>query len=120
MSSTLSMFGHIDDVFKSVPATRTVTGGSSVDGIWVPGTPVTVDHIVNIQPVTQGREIDFLRNAGERIEDSRVIHLNDVNMQGVNQIGTWNFLGQSWKTVICDNRYWNDFCRLVVVRIDDQ
>lgn len=113
------MEGQIDDVFVSVPATRTVTGGTSVDGIWVPGAPVTSSYVVNIQPATD-REIDFVRNAGERITDVRRVYINAGNMQNVDQTGQWAFLNQQWKTVSCDNRYWRDYCKCLVVRIDDQ
>lgn len=119
MSSTLSMQGHIDPVFESVPATRTVTGGAWVDGIWTPGAGVTSNYTVNIQPVSM-RELDFLRQGGERIIDARKIYINDGNMQLIDQTGVWEFLGQRWKAVGVDNRYWNDYCKVFVSRIDDQ
>lgn len=116
---SLSMQGHIDPVFESVPATRTVNGGSRVNGIWVPGAPVVSPYTVNIQQASL-REIDFVRNAGERITDVRRVYINDGDMQAIDTTGTWNFLGQDWKTVSLDNRYWRDYCKVIVVRIDDQ
>lgn len=116
---SLNMEGHIDEVFVSVAASRTVTGGSFVDGIWVPGAPVTLPYIVNIQPASD-REVDFIRQGGERITDVRRIYINQGDMQLIDQTGTWAFLGQQWKTIKCDNRYWRNYCKVIVTRIDDQ
>ena len=120
MSSTLSMAGHVDDTFVSVPATRTVTsGGEWVEGIWAPGAPNTKPYTVNIQQASD-REVDFIRQGGERITDVRRIYINDGEMQLIDQTGVWTFLGQQWKAVKCDNRYWRDYCKVIVMRIDDQ
>lgn len=116
---SLSMQGHIDGVFQSVAASRTVTGGDFVDGIWVPGAPVTNPYVVNIQPATE-REVDFIRQGGERIVDARRIYINEGEMQLIDQTGTWEFLGQQWKAVKVDNRYWRNYCKVIVSRIDDQ
>jgi hypothetical protein len=116
---SLSMQGHIDGVFVSVPASRTVTGGAWVDGIWTPGVPVTSPYVVNIQPATD-REVDFIRQGGERIVDARRIYINEGEMQLIDQTGTWEFLGQQWKAVKVDNRYWRNYCKVIVSRIDDQ
>lgn len=116
---SLNMEGHIDEVFVSVPASRTTSAGSFVDGIWVPGLQVTLPYIVNIQPASD-REVDFIRQAGERITDVRRIYINQGEMQGIDQTGTWEFIGQQWKAAMCDNRYWRNYCKVVVVRIDDQ
>lgn len=116
---SLSMEGHIDDVFVSVEATRTALSGSWVEGIWV-ATPATpTPYIVNIQPASD-REVDFLRQGGERITDVRRVYINQGEMQLIDQTGTWEFLGQQWKTVKCDNRYWRNYCKVLVMRIDDQ
>lgn len=119
MSGPLSMLGQVDSVFVSVPATRTTSPGSYVDGIWTPGTGATTAHTVNIQPATD-REIDFIQRGGERIVDLRRIYINDGDMQLIDQTGTWTFLGQQWKAVKCDNRYWREYCKVLVNRIDDQ
>lgn len=116
---SLDMFGTIDDVFESVPATRTASGGSYVNGIFDPDANTPEPYIVNIQPASE-REIDFIRQAGERITDVRRIYINNGNMQLVDQTGTWSFLGQKWKAVGCDNRWWRNYCKVMVVRIDDQ
>jgi len=119
MSDTLSMFGHIDDVFESVPATRTATGGAYVDGIYVPNNGTPEPYVINTQPATD-REIDFIRQGGERITEVRRIYINQGNMQLIDQTGLWSFLGQAWKAVAVDNRYWRNYCRVMVVRIDPQ
>lgn len=117
---SLNMEGQIDGVFESVEASRTVdTGGAWVDGIWMPGMPSTTPYIVNIQPASD-REVDFLRQGGERITDARRIYINQGDMQLIDQTGTWAFLGQQWKAVKCDNRYWRNYCKVIVTRIDDQ
>lgn len=116
---SLNMEGHIDEVFVSVEASRTVDGGGFVDGIWVPGASATLPYIVNIQPASD-REVDFIRQGGERITDVRRIYINQGDMQEIDQTGTWEFIGQKWKASMCDNRYWRNYCKVVVVRIDDQ
>jgi hypothetical protein len=115
----IDMQGHIDGTFKSVPATRAVTGGSRVNGIWVETKGAPEPYDVNIQPASD-REIDFLARGGERITDVRRVYVNEGNMEAITNNGEWNFLGQRWKTVKCDNRYWHNYCKLIVVRIDDQ
>ena len=117
---SLNMEGQIDGVFESVEASRTVdTGGAWVDGIWTPGIPSTTTYIVNIQPASD-REVDFLRQGGERITDARRIFINQGEMQLIDQTGIWTFLGQQWKAVKVDNRYWRNYCKVIVMRIDDQ
>lgn len=116
---SLNMQGQIDGVFVSVSASRTVTGGDWVGGIWTPGVPVTNPYVVNIQPATD-REVDFIRQGGERIVDARRIYINEGDMQLIDQTGTWEFLGQQWKAVKVDNRYWRNYCKVIVSRIDDQ
>ncbi len=117
---SLNMEGQIDGVFESVEASRTVdAGGSWVGGIWTPGTPSTTPYIVNIQPASD-REVDFLRQGGERINDARRVYINQGDMQLIDQTGTWTFLGQQWKAVKVDNRYWRNYCKVIVMRIDDQ
>ncbi len=116
---SLNMEGHIDDVFVSVEATRTVSSGSWVEGIWVAAPTAPVPYIVNIQPASD-REVDFLRQGGERITDVRRVYINQGEMQLIDQTGTWEFLGQQWKTVKCDNRYWRNYCKVLVMRVDDQ
>lgn len=117
---SLNMEGQIDDVFVSVEASRTVdVGGQLVEGIWVPGLPEANPYIVNIQPASD-REVDFIRQGGERITDARRIYINEGDMQLIDQTGVWTFLGQQWKAVKVDNRYWRNYCKVVVMRIDDQ
>lgn len=117
---SLNMEGHIDEVFVSVEASRTVdVDGQWVEGIWVPGTTETNPYIVNIQPASD-REVDFIRQGGERITDVRRIYINEGEMQLIDQTGIWTFLSQQWKAVKCDNRWWRNYCKVLVMRIDDQ
>lgn len=117
---SLNMEGQIDGVFESVEASRTVdVGGQLIEGIWTPGNPDTKPYVVNIQPASD-REVDFIRQGGERITDVRRIYINQGEMQLVDQTGTWAFLGQQWKATKCDNRWWRNYCKVIVMRIDDQ
>ena len=117
---SLNMEGQIDGVFYSVDASRTVdVDGQWVEGIWVPGTSETKPYTVNIQPASD-REVDFIRQGGERITDLRRIYINEGDMQLIDQTGIWSFLSQQWKAVRCDNRYWRNYCKVLVMRIDDQ
>lgn len=117
---SLNMEGQVDLVFVSVAASRTVSvDGQFVEGIWVPGATETKPYVVNIQQASD-REVDFIRQGGERITDVRRIYINQGEMQLIDQTGTWEFLGQQWKAVKCDNRYWRNYCKVLVMRIDDQ
>lgn len=117
---SLDMRGHVDGVFKSIPATRTAsTGGDYVDGIWVEGTTTTTPHTVNIQPATD-REIDAIEKGGERIVDARRVYVNDGIDASIRESDTWEFAGQLWKCHKLDNRPWRNYCKAIVSRIDDQ
>lgn len=117
---SLDMLGHVDDVFKSVPATRRlVIGGSYVDGLWVEGVERVYPFTVNIQPATD-REIDSLPQGGERLIDVRKLYINDGDIQSVGDVGDWEFLGQRFKTIKTDNRWWRNYCKVFVSRYDEQ
>jgi maleate cis-trans isomerase len=114
------MNGQIDSVFQSVPVTRIVTtGGEYVNGIWVEGMELCQPFTATIQPATD-REIDFLSQGGERLVDVRRLYINDGNMQNIDSTGDWEFLGQRFKTIKTDNRYWRDYCKVFVSRYDEQ
>lgn len=116
---SLDMSGHIDPVFTSIPATRIAKtgGGYGADGIYQPGTETSTSHTVNIQPATD-REIETLEKGGERIKDARVLHVNDGIDASISPSDVWQFDGQSYKCHDLDNRYWRNYCRAVVSRID--
>lgn len=116
---SLSMRGHIDNVFKSVPATHVGKSGSYVDGIWVPATSGPVAFTVNIQPLSD-KEIDFLRQGGQRIVDPRKIYVNNGDLNSIALNGEWVFLGQRWKVIRTDNRPWHKYCKVIVDRYDQQ
>lgn len=117
---SLDMGGMVDAVFQSVPATRTVvTPGTYVNGIAVPGSIMNTSYTVNIQSASD-REIDFLSEGGERVLDMRRVYVNDGDIQPIDNSGEWVFLGQRWKPLRCDNRYWRNYCKLIVVRLDVQ
>lgn len=116
----IDMEGHIDGVLESIPAVRRDKTGSFVEGIWTEGVlGAPVPYTVNIQPASD-REIDFLQKGGERITDVRRVYINDGDMESITMAGQWEFLGVQWKTVKTDNRWWNNYCKVLVVLIDDQ
>lgn len=116
---SLSMKGHIDNVFKSVPATHVGKSGSYVNGIWKEVLTSPVAFLVNIQPLSD-KELDFLRQGGERIVDPRKIYVNSGDLDAIQLAGEWVFLGQRWKIIRTDNRPWRNYCRVTVDRFDEQ
>lgn len=117
---SLDMQGFVDSVFVSVPATRTfMTPSTYVNGIVVPGASTTLPYTVNIQSASD-REIDFLSQGGERLLDMRRVYVNDGDIQSLDNSGEWVFLGQRWRPLRCDNRWWRNYCKLLVVRLDVQ
>lgn len=116
---SLSMRGHIDNVFKSVPATHVGKSGSYVDGILTPVTSGPVAFTVNIQSLSD-KEIDFLRQGGQRIVDPRKIYVNNGDLDSIALDGEWVFLGQRWKVIRTDNRPWRKYCKVIVDRYDQQ
>lgn len=120
----LDMAGHVDSVFRSVPATRTpYTGTHDADGIFQRTAGAPVPHNVNIQPASD-REIQSLAAGGERITDVRRIYVNDGLIAGITPADIWAFDEghgmQQWKCAAMDCRPWRNYCKLIVVRIDDQ
>jgi len=116
---SLDMKYHIDNVFKSVPATHVGKSGSYVNGIWQSTTSAPVSFKVNIQPLND-KEIDFLRQGGQRILDPRKIYVNSGDLSQIELDGEWVFLGQRWKIIRTDNRPWRNYCKVIVDRYDVQ
>lgn len=117
---TLDMFGHIGDVFKSIPANRIAkTGGAYVNGIWVDGTETSTPHDVTIQPASD-KEIAVLSSGSERILDMRRVYVNDGVLASISQADDWVFDGLRFKTVKLDNRPWRNYAKIIVSRYDDQ
>lgn len=115
----LSMAGHIDNVFKSVPATHVGKSGAYVNGEWIEVVSPPVEFKVTIQPLNE-KEIDFLRQGGERILDGRKIYVNSGDLDSIQLAGEWIFLGQRWKIIRTDNRPWRKYCKVTVDRYDQQ
>jgi len=119
---SLDVIGFIDDTFESNIGTRTsYSNGAYVEGKWVQNTPnAPTTHRVNLQPVTDGKEIAFLELGGERISDARVVYVNDGLVGSISQSDTWEFsdIDGVFKTVKVDNRPSRNYARLVVVRED--
>lgn len=116
---SINMSGHIDGVFKSLDAQRIGKGGDWIDGKWVEVPGVPKDYQINVQPATPA-EIEFLFPGADRIRDVRKIYVNDGDLDEIDNTGIWVFLGLNWKTLACDNRPWHRYCKVTVVREDDQ
>lgn len=115
---SLDMFGTIDDVFQSVPATVTqITGDYDSDGIWVEASSDVVSKKVTVQP-TQDEDLDFLKEGAERVTDPRRIYITDGGDYGLSDI--WNFDGidGDYRTFKVDNRPWHNYCRVIAGRLD--
>ena len=122
---SLNMAGHIDAVFKSVTATRTVKtpGAYGSDGIWVPGSTTDSTHVINLQPLNE-LEIKNLEIGSERIEDHRKIYVNDGADYSL-QYDTWTFPAEAgapdgvYKVIRLDKRPTRTYAKIIVSRIDD-
>lgn len=121
MSDTLSMAGHVDDVFRSPDVTLSAytQGRHDADGIWAPGAPITEAYVANIQPLSE-REVDNLMRAGVRIVDGRRVYINSGDLTKLVLAYDLEFLGARWLIVKSDIRPWRAYAKLVVSRHDDQ
>ena len=123
--TSIDMSGHIDDVFQSGTGSRTAkSGGEYVIGKWVAGTETVTTHKINIQPLNQ-KDINFLTLGGERVQDTRKIHLNDGIDPSISEADTWtlidvdgNAINGTFKVYSLDNRPWRNYCRFYAVRLD--
>ena len=120
---SLDMIGFIDDCFESVDsATRTpqIVGRDAYNRpTFTAGTPTS--HRVNLQPVDM-KEIVHLDIGGRRIEDYRVVHVNDGITPDIAPNDEWVFSGVDgvFSCLETDNRPKRNYCRLIVVRNDEQ
>jgi len=118
------MLGHIDSTFRSISASRVEkTGAYDGDGIWQETTSISSSHSVNIQPLNN-RELQNLDIGGERINDVRKIYVNDGDLNNIKPSDLWQFDEghgvQVYKTIALDCRPWNNYCKAIVSRNDDQ
>lgn len=118
---SLDMEGTIDDVFESVPATR--TGKTNVFGD--DGRPVVVkgapnEHKVTIQALSN-KELQSLSLGAERTNDIRKIYVNDGDLYSIDAADEWTFLGitGTFRTIALDNRPWRNYCRAIVALKDE-
>ena len=116
----LDMFGTVDDIFVSVPASRTTRPNAYVDGLPVTGATTNESHTVNIQPMSL-KEIQSLNIGGERINDVRKVYVNDGDLYSISPADDWSFTGVNgtFKTIHLDNRPWRNYCKIIVSRRDD-
>lgn len=118
----LDMYGHIDDTFRSVTDLQrtTTVPGTYVGGVYVPGTSTTVTHrSVNVQPLND-REINSLQIGAERISDVRKAYINDGLTTNLTPADSFVMFGQTWKLTAVDNRPWNNYCKCILTRNDNQ
>lgn len=117
---SLSMSGHIDSVFKSIPTTLVYEdGGGYVDGVWADGIYQEIEYTSTVQPLSD-RELENLFRAGERIIDGRKIYINSGDFSKL-KLGKFFYIaGQRYKIVSSDIREWRNYAKIVVSRMDDQ
>ena len=122
--TTIDMGGHIDDVFTSGIGTRQPNIGDYANGKWGDAAGSPTPHVVNIQPLNN-KDINFLKDGGERIQDTRKIYLNDGISPDISPADTWTFVDSNgnsidgeFKCVSLDNRPWRNYCKFYAVRID--
>ncbi len=118
---TLSMAGHIDQVFKSVEAVRVSNlPGAYVNGLFVKGAEKRTPHDITLQPVSDD-ELKFLEQGGERRGDVRKIYINSGNLAEITIDDRWllNGVEGEFKSIKMDNRHWRDYCKVIVSAKDD-
>lgn len=82
----------------------------------------------NIQAATD-REIEFLSNGGERINDVRIVHRNDglgIQVSAPDKLADILIFSDNpgvteptwWKALKVDYRPWHNFCHATIVRLD--
>lgn len=117
---SLSMAGHIDSVFQSVPAILNArAGGTYVDGIWVGSPWEYIPYIVNLQPLNE-REIDNLFRGGERIVDGRKVYINNGDLSKLKLGNNFTILNSQWKVVKSDVREWRNYAKIIIDRSSEE
>lgn len=120
---SLDMEGHIDEVFKSVPATRySQSGVRDVNGRWVANPEVSTPHDINLQPLSD-KELTNLGAGGERVQDFRKFYVNDGDLYSLTPQDEWEFdtpdlASVRFSVYMLDNRPWRHYCKCVVARHD--
>lgn len=122
--TALDMSGHIDADFKSISVTRIVAGGAYDDaGIYQPSEGVRESYAASVQPVS-GRRLDRMKEGGRRITDARTIYINSGDLASIEPSNEWEFDAgygvKRWETAALDCRPWRNYCKVTVVRLDDQ
>ncbi len=119
--SLLDFDGFIDDVFESMKGTRTYDDGDyDDDGIWEESLiEDEKTYSVNVQPLST-KDIKFLEEGGERIDDTRAIHVNGSSDDFSNG-DLWSFskLDGNYRCAKMDNRPWRNFCKFYAIRLDE-
>lgn len=125
---SINMMGHVSPPFVTHTPQLVRYGETIVDFETVYAQTYTDTFQANIQAASD-REIEFLTNGGERINDIRIVHRNDG--KGI-EISTPEKLADIlifsvnpgvddpiwWKAIQVDYRPWHNFCRAAVVRVD--
>ena len=119
---SLDMLGHVSDDFVSLVAKRIPQSGTYVDGIWQSADGVAGDYDINLQPLNDRESKNYAQ--GRRLEDYRKVFINDGELFGLQPSDIWEFDPgegvQQFEIVSMDNRPWRNYCKLILVRLDDQ
>jgi hypothetical protein len=121
---SLDMSGHVDDTFKSADVWRVPVGGDYDDtGIYQPTEGEKVRFDANVQPLND-RQFQRMKEGNKRIVDARVIRINDGDLASIELTDDWEMDAgyglKRWITKSLDNRPWRNYCKITVVRYDDQ
>lgn len=117
--SLLDFEGFIDDgYFKSTSGTRTGVSVTYTDGKAVETTTETTYSRLNVQPLNQ-RDINFLQDGGERIQDTRKVYVNEA-VSDISEDDRWTFddVSGTFKCTGIDNRPWRNYCRFYAIKVD--
>ena len=119
---SLDMLGHVSGDFVSLIATRTPKGGAYIEGVWQSSDGTPTSHAINLQPLNDRESKNYVQ--GRRLEDYRKAYINDGELFGLQPSDIWEFDPgegiQKFKVVSMDNRPWRNYCKLILVRLDDQ
>nr|DAI76064.1 MAG TPA: Minor capsid protein [Caudoviricetes sp.] len=117
---SLSMYGHIDNVFHSGIDVEYCTVGEHWNAEGLPATGDAIKRTpfyATVQPLSP-RETQALGIADERIGDYRKIYINSGDIKAVTLNGWWEMLGERWKPVSTDLRPARDYLKVIVARYD--
>lgn len=125
---SINMMGHVSAPFITHRPRLVRYGESIVDFEPVLALQYEDEFDANIQAASD-REIEFLSNGGERLNDVRIVHRNDglgIQVSSPDKLADILIFSDNpgvtepiwWKALKVDFRPWHNFCHATIVRID--